>query len=51
MESQEILKLKELLDGFVWHAGTTDEDFISYWRFGKKSKYLHIKDGMVTTFC
>lgn len=50
IEANEIIKLKGLLDGLIWDEGIKDEDFISYWRLGAKSKYLPIKKGMQTSF-
>ena len=49
IEPDAIMKLK-IFDGILWDAELNEEDFISFWRLGKKLRYLPIKKGMTSAF-
>jgi hypothetical protein len=49
IDASEIVKLKKF-DGLLWESGLQEEEFISFWRLGKKSTYLPIKKGMISPF-
>lgn len=44
IDGNEILRIKPFFEGLIWEKGINEEEFLSYWRLGRKTKYLPIKN-------